>query len=81
MENDPRDHISIHNQLTDVLKEAACEPCSGRGKLDDSDDGDIYCNHWICPHCKGTGFSKEGEKLVHKFNAAKRRKRNLRNRT
>ncbi len=38
------------------LEQCKCTYCSGTGKLDDADFGDIYYNTWECQYCKGTGI-------------------------
>lgn len=41
------------------LKKDKCKGCDGIGKCDDADFGDISCNEWECPECKGSGIVKD----------------------
>lgn len=35
--------------------EVDCITCKGLGNIDDAELGDISCNKWKCPDCKGSG--------------------------
>ena len=49
--------ISDYFKKLKELEDSKCKTCGGIGRCDDADIGDICCNTWICPICKGTGIT------------------------
>lgn len=54
--------MNKYEKLEKELEKMKCPTCHGLGKCDDADFGDIFCNTWTCPDCKGTGIKKEKKK-------------------
>ena len=54
---------SFYQQAVEKLERAKCPHCSGLGKVEDADFGDIYYNEWLCKYCNGTGFKNGGDPM------------------
>jgi len=52
--------MSKYTEERERLCAHRCSDCSGIGKCDDAEPGDIAYNEWECTSCSGTGF-KDGK--------------------
>lgn len=51
-------------EVAQYLDNHVCTECSGSGKCDDLEPGDISGNEWTCTKCNGTGF-ENGQFSLH----------------
>lgn len=54
---------SAYEEVKLQLEKAKCPTCTGIGKCNDAEIGDIYFGIWVCKSCDGNGF-KQGVKFL-----------------
>lgn len=48
--------MSEFQRVLDELTDHVCSVCSGTGRVNDAEPGDIAYNEWDCNQCDGSGF-------------------------